>query len=465
MNHYRNESDSLGTVQVPENAYFGAQTQRASDNFPISGLTLPPVFIHSLALLKKCAAQVNEQLGLVESDKARAIAEAAGEVMAGTHGEDFVVDVFQTGSGTSTNMNMNEVIATRANEILTGTKKTKGPVHPNDDVNRCQSSNDVIPSVIHIAAATRIRETLVPSLDLLHEELDKKAAAFESIEKIGRTHLQDAVKMTLGQEFSGYAAQAAQAVRRLEGVQDRLCLLALGGTAVGTGLNAHPDFARLVIEKIAGTLEIPFCETDNHFEAQGTMDTAVETSGVLKAIAAGLMKMANDIRWLASGPRCGLGEINLPALQPGSSIMPGKVNPVIPEAVIQVGAQVIGNDAAITIGGQGGYFELNMMLPLIAHNLLSSIELLANAARVLAEKCVSGITANREKCAGNIKKSLAIVTNLVPHIGYDRAAAIAKKAYESGKTVEEVAVAENIMPRAELVQILYETGKEPDAGG
>ena len=455
----------MGTVRVPENAYFGAQTQRAADNFPISGLTFPSIFIHSLALIKKCAAEVNEQLGLVASEKARAIAEAAKEVMAGTYDGDFVVDVFQTGSGTSTNMNMNEVLATRANEILTGTRKTRGPVHPNDDVNRCQSSNDVIPSAIHIAAATRIRQKLLPALTTLHDELAQKATAFGSIEKIGRTHLQDAVIMTLGQEFSGYAAQVAQAIRRIDGVQNRLCRLALGGTAVGTGLNAHPDFARLVIEKVADTLQIPFYETDNHFESQGAMDTAVETSGVLKAIAAGLMKISNDIRWLASGPRCGLGEITLPALQPGSSIMPGKVNPVIPEAVIQVGAQIIGNDAAITIGGQGGYFELNTMLPLIAHNLLSSIALLANAAGVLAEKCISVITANREKCAGNIQKSLAIVTNLVPHIGYDRAAAIAKKAHETDRTIEAVAMDEKILPKAELMRILYDRKGEPDAHG
>ncbi|RJP95613.1 MAG: class II fumarate hydratase [Desulfobacteraceae bacterium] len=452
---FREEKDSLGTVLVPANAYFGAQTQRARENFPISQLKFPVIFFQTLALIKKCAAQANEKLGLIHSDAARAIAEAATEVMKGKHDNDFVVDVFQTGSGTSTNMNMNEVIATRANEILTGTKNTKGPVHPNDDVNCCQSSNDVIPSAIHIAALNLIRKRLVPALTSLRDALNQKAKQFASIQKIGRTHLQDAVVMTLGQEFSGYSAQVELALRRLEGVTDRLCRLALGGTAVGTGLNAHPNFAGQVIALIAHETGMPFYESPNHFESQSAMDTAVEASAILKTIAVSLMKISNDIRLLASGPRCGLGEINLPSLQPGSSIMPGKINPVIPETMIQVCAQVIGHDAAITIGGLGGYFELNTMLPVIAYNLLTSIELMANASLVLTDKCVAKITANEQKCAENIQKSLAIVTNLVPHIGYDRAAVIAGKAYESKQSIEEVALSENLLPKADLMRILY----------
>jgi len=451
----REEADSLGIVHVPENAYYGAQTQRASENFPISRLRLPPVFIHSLALIKQCAARVNQELGLIPEEKAQAIIRAAGEVAGGAMAEQFIVDVFQTGSGTSTHMNMNEVIAARANEILTGSRQTRGAVHPNDDVNRCQSSNDVIPSCIHIAALSSIRQQLLPALAGLRESLEEKAGAFAHIEKIGRTHLQDAVLMTLGNEFSGYAGQIERAIQRLEGVQERLSKLALGGTAVGTGLNAHPRFAPMTIAEISRAAGIAFSETPNHFESQSACDGAVEASGALKAAAVSMSKAANDIRWLASGPRCGLGEINLPELQPGSSIMPGKVNPVIPEALIQVCAQVIGNDSSITIGGQGGYFELNTMLPLIAHNLLESIELLANGAAVMTEKCVSGITANREQCNANIEKSLAIVTNLVPHIGYDRAAALAKKAYKTGRTVETAALEEGVMEPEALREALY----------
>ncbi|MBU0992027.1 MAG: class II fumarate hydratase [Proteobacteria bacterium] len=454
--NYREETDSLGTVRVPELAYYGAQTLRAIENFPVSTLRFPFVFIHSLALIKKCAAEVNSKLGLIDPEKARAIIAASLEVMDGKHNDQFDIDVFQTGSGTSTNMNMNEVIATRANEILTGKKKTKSPVHPNDDVNRCQSSNDVIPSVIHLAAFSQIKEKLIPALTILDQELEKKAVQFAAIKKIGRTHLQDAVVMTLGQEFSGYATQVGLAIKRLEGVYGRLSNLAIGGTAVGTGLNAHPEFARQVIAMIGDITNLPVVESDNHFESQATCDTAVETSGILKTVAVGLMKISNDIRWLASGPRCGLGEITLPSLQPGSSIMPGKVNPVIPEVVIQVGAQVIGNDATITIGGQGGYFELNTMLPVIAYNLLQSIDLLAHAAKLFSEKCIRGITANKERCERNIKQSLAIVTNLVPDIGYDQAVLIAKKAYESGKTIEEVILAGKKFSKEDLSRILYD---------
>jgi fumarate hydratase class II len=455
----REETDSLGSIQVPAEAYYGAQTMRASENFTISGVTMPPAFIRSLALVKKCAAKVNRSLELIPEETAGAIVQAADEVAGGELSEHFIVDVYQTGSGTSTNMNMNEVVAARANEILTGIRRTKDPVHPNDHVNLCQSSNDVIPSTIHIAVLRSLREDLLPGLTRMLDELEKKAEEFAEVEKIGRTHLQDAVVMSLGNEFCGYAGQMERSIQRLESVQERLSKLALGGTAVGTGLNAHPSFAGRTIALLSRETGIPFSEAPNHFEAQASMDTAVEASGILKTIAVSLAKISNDIRWLASGPRCGLGEINLPELQPGSSIMPGKVNPVIPEAIIQVCAQVIGNDGAVTIGGQGGYFELNTMLPLIAQNVLGSIRLLANAAEAMAGKCVSGITANREQCAANIEKSLAIVTNLVPYTGYDRAAALAKKAYETGRTIEEVAADENIMEQDRLRKILYESSR------
>ncbi|MGM0451761.1 MAG: class II fumarate hydratase [Thermodesulfobacteriota bacterium] len=452
---YRQESDSLGTVSVPENAYYGAQTQRAVENFPVSGLTLPQVLIRSLALVKKFAAWVNGELGLIGADIADAVYRAADEIWAGSHADQFVIDVFQTGSGTSTNMNANEVIATRANEILTGNRQTKGAVHPNDHVNCCQSSNDVVPTAIHIAAAIGLQHQLVPVLDRMRRVLGQKAEAFSRIEKIGRTHLQDAVIMTLGDEFSGYARQVELGIDRLSAVWDRLLELPLGGTAVGTGLNAHPDFAKTVISHIAEAIDIEFYEAGNHFEAQASCDFGVEVSGALKTIAVSITKIANDIRWLASGPRCGLGEINIPAVQPGSSIMPGKVNPVICESAIQAATQVIGNDSTIGRCGTGGYFELNLMLPLLAYNLIQSIELLANTADMLTEKCVAGVSANKEKCAANIEQSLAVVTNLVPHIGYDRAAKIAQKAYESDRTVLQVAREENIFPEGELENILY----------
>ena len=454
---YREEKDTMGTMRVPDSAYYGPQTARAAENFPISGLTLPAVFIHSLALLKKCAALVNRELGLVDEDISQAISEAAQEVMDGNHDDQFIVDVFQTGSGTSTNMNMNEVIGSRANEILTGKKGGKSPIHPNDHVNLGQSSNDLIPTTIHVSALLSIRRHLVPALDLLFGELSQKTSEFMAIKKIGRTHLQDAVPMRLGHEFSGYARQIQQGIRRLESVQDRLGELALGGTAVGSGLNTHPEFARRVIKMVSEHTGIPFKEAVNHFEAQAAQDTAVETSGALKTVAVSLVKIANDIRWLSSGPRCGIGEITVPSLQPGSSIMPGKVNPVIPESVIQVAAQVMGNDTTIMLGGQSGNFELNVMLPVIAYNLLQSIHFLSSAAKVFAEKCVNEIVANRETCESNIEKSLALVTGLVPHIGYDRAAAIAKTAYETGKTVREVAREENVLPEETLNRVLEES--------
>jgi fumarate hydratase class II len=447
---FREEVDSMGTVKVPEDAYYGAQTQRAIENFPISGLTFQPVFIKAVALIKKHAAQINQECGLLPLDVSMAIVQAAQEVMDGTFDDQFAVDVFQTGSGTSTNMNVNEVIAGRANEIITGNIGGKSPVHPNDHVNLGQSSNDVIPSAIHISAFISIKNRLLPALQNLHESLKNKADEFKDIVKIGRTHLQDAVPVTLGQEFGGYARQVELAIERLHSIEPRLAELALGGTAVGTGMNTHPEFARRVIACIAQETGCPFVEAKNHFEAQAAQDAAVETSAVLKTVAVSLTKIANDIRWLASGPRCGIGEIVLPDLQPGSSIMPGKVNPVMPEVILQVAAQVIGNDAAISIGGQAGNFELNTMLPLIAYNLLQSIEMLASAVNVFTEKCVDGIIANKEKCAATVDKSIALVTTLVPLIGYDKAAALAKEAWETGTTVREIALKRNILAEEEL---------------
>jgi len=451
---YREEKDTMGVVQVPENAYYGAQTQRAADNFSISGLTFPPSFIKALSMIKKHAAQVNQDLGLLDGKLARAIIQAAGEIMDGKLDDQFILDIFQTGSGTSTNMNTNEVIAGRANEILTGKRGGRSPVHPNDHVNLGQSSNDVIPSTIHIAALRSIKEDLLPSMGKLHESLAAKSKEFADVRKIARTHLQDAVPISLGQEFSGYARQVELGIKRIKGVEDALSELALGGTAVGTGINTHPEFASGVIAKIAKETGSPFKEALNHFEAQGAQDAAVETSGALKTYAVSLIKIANDIRWLSSGPRCGLGEIEIPSLQPGSSIMPGKVNPVIPEAVIQAAVQVIGNDAAITLSGQAGNFDLIVMLPLMAHNLLQSIQLLSNASTILAEKTVLGISANREKCTANLEESLALCTGLVPVIGYDKAAAIAKEAYNEGKTVREVALSHGVLPEKELNKLL-----------
>jgi fumarate hydratase class II len=447
---YREEKDTMGTVLVPQSAYYGPQTQRAAENFPIGDLKLPSAFIRALALLKKCAARVNRDLGLLDPKPADAIAAAAQEVIDGRFSDQFVVNVFQTGSGTSTNMNMNEVLACRANEILSGKKSAKSPVHPNDHVNLGQSSNDVIPSVIHIAALVSMREHLIPSLRVLRQSLTKKTKEFKNIRKIGRTHLQDAVPMLLGQEFSGYARQIELGIKRVAAAERTLCELALGGTAVGTGGNTHPDFAAGVIALLGEQTKISFQEAANHFEAQAARDAAVETSGVLKTLAVSMVKIANDIRWLASGPRCGLGEINLPSLQPGSSIMPGKVNPVIPEAVIQVAAQVMGNDTTIMLAGQAGNFELNVMLPVMAYNLLQSIELLGSAADVFAKKCIDGISANSETCAGYIEKSLALATGLTPKIGYDRAAAVSKKAFESGKTIREILLEDKIMSEKEF---------------
>ena len=451
---FRLESDSMGQMRVPEKAYWGAETQRAVENFPISGLRFPRRFLRALGMLKKASAAANRELALLPQELAEAISLAAQEVMGGRLDDQFVLDIFQTGSGTSTNMNANEVIANRANEILGGKIGDKKPVHPNDHVNLCQSSNDIIPGSIHIAALEGIQRDLLPAFRSLQSVLEEKAREFDRVVKIGRTHLQDATPIRLGQEFSGYASMVQHGMRRLEGVGGHLAELAIGGTAVGTGINTHPKFAGLVVGKINEMTGLPFREAENHFESQGAKDAVVEASSALKTIAVSLMKMANDIRWLGSGPRCGIGEIMLPEVQPGSSIMPGKVNPVIPEALCQVAAQVIGNDAAIAIGGMSGNFELNVMMPVMAHNLLQSISLLANASLLFAQKCVRGLKADGERCREMIEKSLAMATALSPHIGHDAAARIAREAYESGKTIRQVALEKKVLPAEKLEKIL-----------
>ena len=444
----------MGTMQVPDDAYYGAQTQRAVENFPISGITISKSMIQALAIIKRSAAAVNHNLGILDEDRKNAIIQAADEIIDGKYDSQFPVDVYQTGSGTSSNMKCNEIISNRASELMGGTIGSKEPVHPNDHVNLGQSSNDVIPTAIHIAANTMLEKELIPALQVLVEELDKKASKFAGIIKIGRTHLQDATPITLGQEFSGYAQMVKNGIKRIQNAQGLLSELAQGGTAVGTGINTKEQFGSLMAKEISSYTGISFKEADNHFEAQAAQDAAVETSGVLKTIAVSLSKIANDIRWLGSGPRAGLGELILPAVQPGSSIMPGKTNPVICEAMIQVCGQVIGNDTAIIIGGQGGVFELNLMLPLIAHNLTNSIELLTNGTRVFTDKLIIGLQANEEKCSGYIEDSLAMCTSLAPVIGYDKAAEIAYKAYESGKTVREIATEEKVLDKEQLDRLL-----------
>ena len=450
---FRTEADSMGQMQVPEDAYYGAQTARAIENFPISNLRFPRSFIRALGLIKKHGAVVNEALGLVPAKISAAIQQAAQEVVEGKLDSHFAIDIFQTGSGTSTNMNANEVIANRAIEILGGKRGDKS-VHPNDHVNRGQSSNDVIPTAIHLAALDGIVHDLIPALSDLHAALANKAREFQDILKIGRTHLQDATPIRLGQEFSGYAAQVEHDLERLRKLEGPLGELALGGTAVGTGLNTHAEFPRRTIEGIARETGLKLREAANHFAAQGAIDACVEASGALKSVAVSLIKIANDIRWLGSGPRCGLGEIKLPATQPGSSIMPGKVNPVMCEMVIQVGAQVLGNDAAVTFGGTYGVFELNTMLPVTAYNLLQAIELLTSASRVFARRCVAGLEADQAKCEGYIEESLAMCTALAPVIGYDQAAKIAKVAYQTGRTVREVAIETSGLEKAQIQKLL-----------
>ncbi len=444
----------MGKVRVPADALYGAQTQRAVENFPISNLRFPREFIRALGLIKLAAAKTNVDLGLLDRKLCAAIIKAAQEVVDGKLDQHFVLDIFQTGSGTSTNMNANEVISNRAIQILGGVAGAKKPVHPNDHVNLGQSSNDVIPTAMHISAMELIERVLIPALRKLQRALAAKAKEFESIVKIGRTHLQDATPVRLGQEFGGYARQVELGIRRLEKLRDTLGELPLGGTAVGTGINTDPKFAAKTIQYLSKITGLKFREAEDHFEAQGGKDAVVEASGALKTIAVSLTKIANDIRWLGSGPRCGIGEIHLPEVQPGSSIMPGKVNPVIAESVLMAVAQVIGNDLTVTIGGQAGVFELNVMMPVMAHNLLESVRLLAASAGNFADHCISGIEANKERCNEMIEKSLAMCTALAPEIGYDAAAAIAKESYTTGKTVREIAVQKKILSPKRLNEIL-----------
>jgi fumarate hydratase, class II len=450
----RIERDSMGEFEVPQAMLYGAQTARAVANFPVSGQGIGREMIRALGLIKKAAASVNRDLGLLDPALAAAMIEAADEVADGQLDGHFPVDVFQTGSGTSSNMNANEVIANRAIQILGGVVGSKSPVHPNDHVNLGQSSNDVFPSAIHIAALGSLEDKLLPALDGLQKSLSAKARDFDDVVKIGRTHLQDATPIRLGQEISGYASQIEHGIRRLKHARAHLRELAIGGTAVGTGINTHPSFGARMAEALSKSLGFELVEAKNHFEAQGAQDAAVQASGALKTVAVSLMKIANDLRFLASGPRLGLGEISLPEVQPGSSIMPGKVNPVMAESLIMVCAQVIANDSAITLGGLYGNFELNVMLPLIARNLLEQIHLLAAASSQFNHKLVAGMSANRAWIEGRNEQSLALATALAPTIGYERAADIAKESFETTRTVREIATEREVLPAEELTRIL-----------
>ncbi|HWP56864.1 MAG TPA: class II fumarate hydratase [Candidatus Acidoferrales bacterium] len=450
---YRIETDSMGQVKVPKNAYYGAQTQRAVENFPVSGIGFPSRFIRALAMIKHAAASTNEELGLLDAKIAAAIRRAADEVIAGKLDREFVVDIFQTGSGTSTNMNANEVIANRALELM-GKARGSKEIHPNDHVNMSQSSNDVIPTAIHVAALEGIHQELLPALKGLHRALSDKARQFDRVVKIGRTHLADATPIRLGQEFGGYARQIELGIERIESAAKGLEELALGGTAVGTGINTHPEFAARTIAKISSMTGLSFREAKDHFEAQAAKDAVVHVSGALKTLAVSLTKIANDLRWLSSGPRCGIGEIGLPDTQPGSSIMPGKVNPVMCESVLQVAAHVIGCDATIAVCGQAGNFELNVMMPIMALKFLEAITFTAAVVKAFTEKCVVGIEANEQRCAELVEKSLAMVTALAPVIGYDAAAKIAKESFTTGKTVREVCRERGILPEERLNRIL-----------
>jgi len=450
----RVESDALGEIEVPADALWGASTQRAIENFPISARRFSRTFIRALATIKAVAAEVNAELGLIDVKHAAAIASAAKGVAAGEYDGHFPLDVYQTGSGTSINMNANEVIASLANETLGGRRGVWEPVHPNDHVNRCQSSNDVIPSALHIAAALKIRGQLIPPLANLKSALEKKSVEFGSIVKIGRTHLQDAMPVRLGQVFAGYARQVEKGIERLERAIPALCEIALGGTAVGTGIGAHPKFASMACERLSSELGLLLRTAKDYFEALSSRSTLVEVGGMLSAIATSMIRIADDIKIMSSGPRLGLGEIAIPAVQPGSSIMPGKVNPVIPEMVYQVGAQVIANETAVALAAQSGHLELNTGLPLIAANLLESIYILSSAARIFTERCIAGLEAREERCREHIDQSLALATALVPKIGYARAAGIAKEAASSGKTVREVALKQSIASESELDELL-----------
>jgi len=448
----RIERDSMGEMEVPANAYYGASTQRAVLNFPISDLRFPRQFIRALGQIKQAAAQVNASLGLLDPQIAEAIVQAAQEVIDGNLDGHFVLDIFQTGSGTSTNMNANEVIANRASELLGGSRGSR-KVHPNDHVNFGQSSNDVIPTAIHLSALVSIEYDLVPALQGLQQALEQKADEFMPVIKTGRTHLQDATPIRLGQEFLGYAGQVERGIARMRHAQSELAEVALGGTAVGTGVNTHPEFAVQVCRRLSEMNGVTVHETSNHFQAQSTLDNIVEASGALNTLAVSLMKIANDIRWLGSGPRAGIGEIDLPAVQPGSSIMPGKVNPVIAESVCMVCAQVMGNHTTITIAGQSGNFEINVMMPVSTYNLLQSISLLASAARNFTEQCIKGIKATT-RGPEMVERGLAISTSLAPFIGYDAAASISKEAYKTGKTIREVARERTSLSEEELDRIL-----------
>lgn len=448
MGDVRIETDSLGDIDVPNQALYGAQTQRAINNFPISGLKMPAHFICSLAKIKRAAAISNNKLGLLDSAITNAIVEACDEIISGKYNEYFPVDVFQTGSGTSSNMNINEVIANLAGKAL------DQRVNPNDHVNMGQSSNDVIPSAIHVSAALVVQQKLLPALNHLHQRIVDKALTLEDCVKTGRTHLMDAMPVSLGQELGAWAGQIAQAMKRLESLLPELSTLAQGGTAVGTGINAHPDFAAMFVKELSEYCGINFTVSENFFVSISSQDTAVALSGQLKVLAVSLTKISDDLRWMNSGPLSGLGEIQLEALQPGSSIMPGKVNPVIPEAVAMVSAQVIGNDTTITIAGQSGNFQLNTMLPVIAYNLLQSIELLANSSRLLADKAIATFTVNKENIERALARNPILVTALNPIIGYQKAADIAKKAYASGQTVLDVAEQETDISRQELEVLL-----------
>jgi fumarate hydratase class II len=454
MQKYRIEKDFLGEVKVPKDAYWGAQTQRAIENFPVSGIIFPPIFIRSLGYIKLSCAKVNSELGILDKKLSNAIIKACREVIEGKFSDQFPIDIFQTGSGTSTNMNVNEVTATRANEILKGRKDTKHPVHPNDHVNRGQSTNDVIPSAIHISAYLQIKERLFLSLESLHTSIKNRSAGLGSIIKTGRTHLMDAMPMTFEQEMSGWAAQLKLSIERIQGILPRLSELAIGGTAVGTGINTPPEFGARVSKALSELTGIEFREAKNHFQAQSTQDTITELSGQLKTFATSLMKIANDMRWMNSGPITGLAEIRLPSVQPGSSIMPGKVNPVILEAVRMVCAQVIGNDATISISNSAGDFQLNVMLPVIAHNVLQSITILANVSDLMAKKVIEGFEVDKKHVSGLIERNQMIATVLNSVLGYDKTAEVVKKAIQGKKTVRDVVVEMGYLSEEEAKRIL-----------
>ena len=450
----RIEQDSMGDLEVPADAYYGAQTARARDNFPISGIRFPRPFIAAMGAIKHAAATANEALGLVDAERADAIRRAADEVIAGTLDDQFILDIFQTGSGTSTNMNTNEVIAGRANELLTGNRGGREPVHPNDHVNYGQSSNDTIPTAIHVSLAVSVSEVLLPALRELHGVLEEKATSWHDVVKIGRTHLMDATPIRMGQEAAGWARQVELSIARVEGTLPRVCELAQGGTAVGTGLNTHPEFGGRVAELLAKRFGLPFVEAVNHVEAQASKDACAELAGQLATVATSLIKIANDIRWMSSGPRCGLGEVQLPSIQPGSSIMPGKVNPVMCESMMMIGAQVMGHANTVQIANTHGNLDLNVMMPVMARALLESITILGRGVSEFTERAARGMEANAEKAEGYVAWSLSMVTSLAPVIGYDKASKIAKRAIEEKKTVRDLCEELDVLPAADLDRIL-----------